>query len=105
MTFPRIRAALISLSLATSLAACAHSEPPPVLGTAAPDDIRVTLPASPQDVAPCLKRAFPDVPDRDLSTADVVRIIGQAKVLDRAKSRCGLRAVDWINAVRRDFAH
>ncbi|MGU3387310.1 hypothetical protein ACLBYG_22560 [Methylobacterium sp. D53M] len=64
----------------------------------------MTLPEPPADVATCLKRSFPEIPDRDLTTADVVRIIGRAKVLDRAKTACGLRALAWIDAVRRDFA-
>jgi hypothetical protein len=70
----------------------------------APADIRVTLPEPPAGVAACLKRSFPDIPDRALTTADVVRIIGRAKVQDRAKEACGLCALAWINAVRRDFA-
>lgn len=89
--------------LATSLAACAHSDGPAPIDPLAPG-IRVTLPPAPEGVAPCLQRAFPDIPDRALSRADIVRIIGQAKVLDRAKTACGLRAVDWIAAVRADFA-
>ncbi|MDF9789336.1 hypothetical protein M2440_000037 [Methylorubrum extorquens] len=36
--------------------------------------------------------------------ADIVRIIGTAKVLDRAKTRCGERALAWNHAVRRDLA-
>ncbi len=64
----------------------------------------MTLPAAPADVGPCLQRAFPEIPDRALTRADVVRIIGTAKVLDRAKSACGARAVAWIDAVRRELA-
>jgi hypothetical protein len=90
--------------LAISLGACAHSEPPPVLDVAAPRDIRVTLPAAPVGVGACLTRKFPGIPDRDLTTADVVRIIARAKTLDREKTRCGQRDEAWIAAVRRDFA-
>lgn len=64
----------------------------------------MTLPPAPEGVAPCLQRAFPEIPDRALSRSDIVRIIGQAKVQDRAKSACGLRALDWVEAVRRTFA-
>jgi hypothetical protein len=70
----------------------------------APADIRVTLPEPPAGVAACLKRSFPEIPDRDLSTGDVVRLIGRAKTLDRSKAACGARALAWIEAVRRDFA-
>lgn len=92
---------IASALMATSLGACVTSNAPaPLTGTS----IRVTLPAAPDGVQGCLARAFPDIPDRALSKADVVRIIGEAKVLDRAKTACGQRAVDWINAVRRDYA-
>ncbi len=90
--------------LATSLAACAHSDGLPVVDPAAPADMRVTLPPPPPDVEACLRRSFPEVPDRDLTSADVVRLIARAKILDREKRACGLRAVAWIAAVRRDFA-
>ena len=71
---------------------------------ATPTDFRVTLPAPPEGVAACLKTDFPAIPDRDLTTSDVVRIIGKAKLQDRAKSACGRRALAWIEAVQRDFA-
>lgn len=103
MRSPTIRAVLSPLCLAIGLGACAHSEPP-AIDPAAPTDIRVTLPAPPAGVATCLKASFPAIPDRDLTTADVVRIIGKAKIQDRAKTACGQRALAWIEAVRRDFA-
>ncbi|MGU3668196.1 hypothetical protein ACLBX9_28760 [Methylobacterium sp. A49B] len=62
------------------------------------------MPEPPEGVAACLREAFPDIPDRSLTRADVVRIIGRAKVLDRSKAACGERALAWIAAVRRDFA-
>jgi hypothetical protein len=89
--------------LAISAGGCVHSEAPPI-DPMAPADIRVTLPEPPAGVAVCLRKSFPEIPDRDLSTADVVLIIGRAKVQDRAKQACGLRALAWIDAVRRDFA-
>ncbi|MGU3663596.1 hypothetical protein ACLBX9_05340 [Methylobacterium sp. A49B] len=64
----------------------------------------MTLPDPPEGVAACLLETFPNIPDRSLTRADVVRIIGRAKVLDRSKAACGERAVAWISAVRRDFA-
>jgi hypothetical protein len=94
---------LASACLATCLAGCVTSDLPPVdprLGA----DIRITLPMPPEDVGPCLRRSFPEIPDRALTRADVVRIIGQAKVLDRAKTACGERAVRWIEDVRATFA-
>jgi hypothetical protein len=70
----------------------------------AKDAYRVTLPAPPEGVEACLRKAFPEIPDRALTQDDVVRIIGQAKVQDRAKTACGLRALDWIRRVRTDLA-
>lgn len=87
------------------LGGCAHFEADaPAIDPAAPTDIRVTLPAPPAEVAACLRTSFPAIPDRDLTTADVVRIIGRARVQDRAKTACGQRALAWIDAVQRDFA-
>jgi hypothetical protein len=87
--------------IATSLAACVTSNgPAPVTGSG----YRVALPAAPAGVEACLRRAFPEIPDRALTKADVVRIIGEAKVLDRSKTACGERAVSWIRDVRRDLA-
>ena len=103
MRSPVIRAAMACACLAPSLAACVTSDgPPPIDPSVA--SIAVTLPPSPLEVGPCLRQAFPEIPDRALTRADVVRIIGAAKVLDRAKSACGARAGAWMEAVRRDFA-
>lgn len=79
------------------LAGCEHS-------SGAGPDVRVTLPPAPDGVAECLRRSFPEIPDRALTKRDVVQIIGQAKALDRAKTACGARAVFWIDSVRRDLA-
>jgi len=92
------------VSLGISLGACARSEPVPALDLAAPADIRVTLPPPPAGIAACLARPFPAIPDRDLTTGDVVGIVGGAKQLDRVKTACGRRALTWVEAVRRDFA-
>lgn len=94
---------MASVCLATCLAGCATSDGPAVVDPRAPG-IRVTLPDAPADVGPCLRQAFPEIPDRTLTRADVVRIIGAAKVMDRAKTACGARALAWIDAVRRDLA-
>lgn len=91
--------------LATWLGGCASfRDAPPAIDPAAPADIRVTLPAPPEGVEACLRKSFPEIPDRSLTTGDVVRIIGRAKTLDRSKSACGARGLAWIEAVRRDFA-
>lgn len=98
-----MRALLASAFLAATLAACTTSDGPPAVDPRAPD-IRITMPDAPVDVGPCIRQAFPDIPDRSLTRTDIVRIIGTAKVLDRAKTRCGERALAWITAVRRDLA-
>lgn len=71
----------------------------PVLG-----GYRVTLPEVPDGVEACLARAFPEIPDRALTKADVARLIGEAKALDRAKTACGSRALVWIAEVRAQLA-
>lgn len=105
MLSPNARTVIASLCLTTSLGACVSSGTAPVdPGLGAAVAYRVTLPPPPEGVEACLRQAFPDIPDRALTRADVVRIVGNAIVRDRAKTRCGLRAVAWITAVRRDFA-
>lgn len=94
---------IASALIAASLAACEHSDGAPAIDPRAPG-IRITLPAAPEGVAECLRQAFPEIPDRALTKADVVRIIGAAKVLDRSKTACGARAVSWIETVRRELA-
>ncbi|WP_133769133.1 hypothetical protein [Enterovirga rhinocerotis] len=61
------------------------------------------MPPAPADIAGCLRERFPEIPARALTAADVARVIGHAKLLDRAKTGCGNRALAWIEAVRRDF--
>ena len=96
---------MASACLGFGLSACASFRAElPAIDPAAPADIRVTLPAPPEGAAACLRETFPEIPDRSLTRDDVVRIIGRAKVLDRAKAACGERALTWIAAVRRDFA-
>lgn len=85
-----------------ALGACAEREVlPAVTVDASP---RVTLAGPPAGVPACLKVPFPILPDRDLTRFDVLRIIGEAEILDAAKTACGLRAVRWIDTVRRDLA-
>lgn len=98
-----IRTAIACACLGTCLAGCVTSDGPAAFDPRAPG-IRVTLPDAPSDVGSCLRQAFPDIPDRSLTRADIIRIIGAAKVLDRAKTACGARAVAYIDAVRRDLA-
>ncbi|WP_158509766.1 hypothetical protein [Methylobacterium sp. AMS5] len=64
----------------------------------------MTLPQPPEGVEACLRKEFPEIPEKALTKADVMRITAEAVVLDRAKTQCGLRAVEWISRVRRDFA-
>ncbi|MGU3386931.1 hypothetical protein ACLBYG_20640 [Methylobacterium sp. D53M] len=100
-----IRAAMASACLGFGLSGCASFRAgPPAINPLAPADIRVTLPEPPEGVTDCLRQSFPEIPDRSLTRGDVVRIIGRAKVLDRAKVACGGRALAWIEAVRREFA-
>lgn len=85
----------------TWLGACADFRPDaPVVDPIKPE-ARVTLPALPDDLRACLRKTFPEIPDRDLTQSDVARILGEAIVLDRAKTACGERALAWIEQTRR----
>jgi hypothetical protein len=81
---------------ATLLAGCASSDlsPPPAA---------VTLPPVPADLRGCLERTFPDIPATAFGSRQAVRIIAEAKLLDRAKTACGLRAVAWIEGVVQEY--
>ena len=105
MLSPRIATLIASAWTAALLGGCATTSdgPAPVTPLSA-ENYRVTLPPPPAGVEPCLRKAFPEIPDRALTKRDVVRIIGEAKVQDRAKTACGLQAVTWINRVRADVA-
>lgn len=50
-----------------------------------------------------MRQAFPEIPVRDLTPEDVVRIIGEAAILDRAKTACGMHAVTWTRRVKKDL--
>lgn len=82
--------------IAVSLGACVTSNQPVPLTT-------ITLPEAPANLEKCFRKAFPDIPDRDLNKRDVVRIIGGAKVLDRVKTACGKQAVRWIEDVHEAY--
>ncbi len=64
---------------------------------------RPAIPAPPADLAACFARAFPEIPDRAFGRAEAVRIIANAKLLDRAKSACGGRALAWIADVHAEY--
>ncbi|KQP33836.1 hypothetical protein ASF49_08185 [Methylobacterium sp. Leaf104] len=64
---------------------------------------RPNLPPVPADLTACFARAFPEIPDRALSRADVVRIIATAKLTDRAKTACGERLLAWASDVQREY--
>lgn len=63
--------------------------------TARPD-----IPPVPADLAACFARSFPEIPDRAFGRAEAVRLLADAKLLDRAKTACGERALTWIAGVR-----
>ena len=92
----RLSSVLLALACSATLAGCVRPDRPT-------PEVRVTLPEPPSGLEACFRKAFPEIPDRELTTRDVVRIVGGAKVLDRAKSACGRRAASWIDAVRRDL--
>ena len=71
---------------------------------AAPDvSTRPALPPVPADLAACFARTFPEIPDAAFGSAAAVRIIANAKLLDRAKTACGGRALAWIADVHAEY--
>lgn len=95
--------AIALLSAGTLLGGCVTSDGPPPVNPGAPS-YRVTLPPAPQGLRECFAKNFPEIADADLSEGQVAMLIGKAKLQDRAKSRCGMRAIMWIEAVREGFA-
>lgn len=60
---------------------------------------RAELPPVPADLAPCIHQAFPEIPVTAFGRRDAVRIIASAKLVNRAKTACGDRALSWMNEV------
>lgn len=89
-----MRAAVLVLAL--TIGAC---QPREAIDLAA----RPALPPVPTDLAACFARTFPEIPDAAFGRAAAVRIIANAKLLDRAKSACGTRALAWIADVHAEF--
>jgi hypothetical protein len=71
----------------------------------APPDLstRPTLPPVPADLGACLRKAFPEIPATAFGRATAVRLIADAKLLDRAKTACGERLLAWASDVKREF--
>ncbi|UYW28242.1 hypothetical protein OKC48_06900 [Methylorubrum extorquens] len=65
--------------------------------------VRPALPPIPADLEACLHRSFPEIPARAFGRREAVRIIADAKLLDRAKSACGDRALEWMKGVSAAF--
>lgn len=63
------------------------------------DPIRIT-PEIPPDLSSCFEKQFPIIPDRDLTSRDIVRIISDAKRLDKIKTSCGERAIIWMKDIK-----
>ncbi|MFJ7441082.1 hypothetical protein ACIQW5_25890 [Methylorubrum thiocyanatum] len=91
-----MRAPALVLLIGLALGACQPRESLDL--TALP-----AIPAPPADLAACFAKTFPEIPARALSRADVVRILANAKLLDRAKTACGERALAWAVDVQREY--
>lgn len=77
------------LCLGLLLAGCARSVEPPPGG----------IPDIPPDIRACF-RGVVDVPDRDLTVAEVERLWKQDRVRAAASARCGARLIAWVDALR-----
>lgn len=87
---------LLVLALCLAVGACAH-------GVTLDPSARPDLPEPPADLAPCLRATFPEIPETGFGSRRAALIIADAKLLDRAKTACGERALSWIEDVRREF--
>ncbi|WP_375462972.1 hypothetical protein [uncultured Methylobacterium sp.] len=65
--------------------------------------VRPTLPPIPADLEGCLHREFPEIPASGFGRRQAVQIIADAKLLDRAKTACGDRALNWMKDVSASF--
>ncbi|QEE39827.1 MULTISPECIES: hypothetical protein [unclassified Methylobacterium] len=92
-----MRGPLATLALVACLAlgACGRGE----LDVSA----RAALPPIPDDLAACFSKAFPEIPSLAFGRREAVRIMADAKLLDRAKANCGERALNWMKDVRAAF--
>ncbi|MGH1574530.1 hypothetical protein ACRAWG_32640 [Methylobacterium sp. P31] len=78
--------------IAVGIGGCSGDAPPDLTA-------RPTLPAIPPELEACLHREFPEIPARAFGRREAVTIIGEAKLLDRAKTACGDRALAWMKDV------
>lgn len=94
-----MRRICLAIAFLTPLAACGDP-----VGRVAPDvSARPVLPPIPADVRICFAKSYPKLPADAFGRIAAVQIIGEAKILDRAKSACGNRALDWIDDVTKQF--
>ena len=92
----RTRLLALVLLIGLTLGACTPTTAPDV-------STRPALPPVPADLAACFARAFPEIPDAAFGRVAAVRIIANAKLLDRAKTACGQRALAWIGDVQAEY--
>jgi hypothetical protein len=64
---------------------------------------RTALPPVPADLEACIHGTFPEIPARAFGRREAVGIIADGKLLDRAKTACGERALEWMNGVSAAF--
>jgi hypothetical protein len=93
---PRVMPRIVLLASISAIAVALGGCPGDV-----PSDLtaRPTLPAIPPDLEACLHREFPEIPARAFGRREAVSIIADAKLLDRAKTACGDRALAWMKDV------
>lgn len=58
-----------------------------------------SVPPIPSDLEACMAAAFPEIPATSFGRKKAIEIIGTAKLLDRAKTLCGERAISWMKRV------
>lgn len=69
-------------------------------GTDVPAPVRQRLAEIPSDIKTCFDQVVPRPPKGDLTREDIIRLIGDFKKSEAAKSRCGKRLIAFYEAQR-----
>jgi hypothetical protein len=79
-----------------ALVGCATSSD----GPTTPHGAIVQLPPVPADIQACFRRSVVDVPDRDLSAADIESLWKQDRYRSVVMRNCGQRFLAWYEMLR-----
>lgn len=84
--------------IAVVLAGCATSGSPGRIA-----DTNSELPPVPADIQACFRRSVVDVPDRDLTAADIESLWKQDRLRSIVMRNCGQRFLAWYEMIRKGW--